>query len=380
MPTSTNKPYRVYRQPRRTDGDGSIPWEDFETDRRRGKDPKPKGPKRKRKVWKYLRRSILVLVLIIAVWGGIAFMAFRKEVQKSNARVPAAVRKALQPTDGPAITTPSNILIIGSDTRGTPDDPVGRSDSLILVHTDPKSRGFAMLSIPRDLKADIPGYSDKHKINAAYTLGGPALTIRTVHELTDLPIHHYVLINFPGFKEVVDNLGGIDINNEHAIKSNRFDGRVWRFPKGVIHLTGRRALAYSRVRKNQLNPNESDLSRGQRQQAVLDAIAAEVISRSSLFHPGKAAAAIMTPLTTEITASQLIAFGFSKKIATNDKSLKCRLGGDAQLVEGQDMLVGDETNRATINMFRFQIPPEKPFLKTNQFAPGCLRPGETATR
>lgn len=378
MPTSTNKPYRVYRQPRRVEGDGSIPWEDFETDRKLGKRRRSKGPKSKRRVWKYLRRTILVAVLASAVWGGIAFYAFRGAVQKSNARVPEKVREVLTPTDGPAIASQRNILVIGSDSRGA-DDP-GRTDSMIIVHTDPKSRSYSMLSIPRDLKTDVPGYKGKFKINQAYTLGKEPLAIKTVKELTGLPIHHYVFINFSGFKQVVDNLGGIEIDNPRPIKSNRFDGRVWKFSRGRIHLTGRRALAYSRVRKNQLNPNESDITRGQRQQAVLDAIAAKILVPSSLFHPGAASENIMTPLTTEITASQMVAFGMIKEFAKKENTLKCRLGGESMLVEGQDMLVGDDVNRETIAQFMFQQPPQKPFIQSNQFAPGCLRPGETATR
>lgn len=317
---------------------------------------------------------MLVAATVGVVWGLIAFFAFRGAVQQSNERVPDEVRKVLAATDGPALASGRNILLIGSDSRknvgrGDASD-VGRADSMILMRFDPPRRRYSVLSIPRDLRVDVPGYGQE-KVNAAYQLGGPALTVRTIRQLTGLPVHHYMLIDFAGFKDVVDSLGGITVNNPRAIRSERFDGYVWRFRKGENKLDGRHALAYARVRRNVLNLNESDLTRAARQQAVLDAISAKVVSFHSVLHPRGTPRAVMSPLTTDATASQLVAFGIGKKWASG--ALRCRLGGSLDFAGGQSVLVGDEDNRAVVRMFLGQQPPVKPNVQSNAFAPGCTK-------
>jgi LCP family protein required for cell wall assembly len=319
---------------------------------------------------------IIVLLAVGLAWGAVAYLGFRSAVRQSNARVPAKVAAALATEDGPALTSASNILVIGSDTRGKvsgQDDP-GRSDSLMILHVEPSKRRFNMLSIPRDLRVDVPGYG-KEKINAAYSLGGPALTIRTVRQLTGLPIHHYVLIDFHGFRDLIDALGGIDIVNPSPIVSNRFDGRLWRYGKGPLHLDGRRALAYSRVRENRLDPNESDLTRGQRQQRVFSAIADKVVGFTSVRKPGTTAKAVMGPITTEITPAQFLAFGLGRGWTTSSSRLHCRLGGEIDMIGGQSVIVGDDTNRAVVRMFLGKQEPLRPDTHTNQFAGGCTRGG-----
>lgn len=379
------KPYRVYRQPRRSPGDGSIPWNNLGVSGR-GDGNGPSGPPGadgtgpRRGRLRTARRIVFWLVLVVLAafiaYATVAYLGFRSAVKASNQRVPAAVAKVLATEDGPALTSASNILVIGSDTRGKvsgEDDP-GRSDSLMIIHVEPSKRRFSMLSIPRDLRVDVPGYG-KEKINASYSLGGPALTIRTVHQLTGLPIQHYVLIDFHGFRDLIDALGGVDIFNPRPIVSNRFDGRVWKYGKGELHLDGRRALAYSRVRENRLDPNESDLTRGQRQQRVFAAIADEITTFSAARRPKKTAQAVMGPLTTDITSGQFLAFGLGRQWAASDNRLHCRLGGEIDMIGGQSVIIGDDMNRAVVRMFLGKQAPLKPDTHTNQFAPGCTKDG-----
>lgn len=375
MPTSTDKPYRVYRQPRRTRGDGSIEWEDFDTSRskhqKRAQRTKKTGRKR---FFKYVRRAAYAILTLSVIWGGVIYYAFSKAVHDSNSRLDPKVQGVLAPTSGPAMVTAQYTLMIGTDTRGEVGD-LGRSDSLIIVRTDPRSRHYSMLSIPRDQYVNVPGYG-MHKINSAYALGGAPLAIQTVRRFTNLRINHAVVINFQGFKQVIDNLGGIEVYNPKEIRSNRFDGRVWRFPKGNIHLTGRRALAYSRVRSNQLDPTESDLTRGARQQAVFDAINEKIVSTYSIIHPFNASKAIMSPIKTDASTEELLAFAAAKKLAGFDGTLRCRLGGTSEFQNRENVLMGDEENKEAIRAFMFAGPAIRPDTAVNQFAPGCLRPGQ----
>lgn len=327
------------------------------------------------KLFRYVRRAGYVVAALFCIWFLVAFLSFRDAVRTSNERVPASVRATLSPTDGPAITSPRNILLLGSDTRGTPGD-TGRADSIMLVRTDFARRRVSMLSLPRDLLVPIPGHGEG-KINSAYALGGPALTIKTVRQYTGVPIHHIAVIDFSGFRQVVDDIGGITIQNPHAIAAtkangNDFDGRSWYFPKGELKLDGRHALAYARIRKDDAG-KESDLTRAQRQQRVLDSIASKIASTESIRHPRGRPHAAVTPLTTDATASQLMVFAASRFLAGGDRELRCRLGGSLGMVDGESVILGDEDNRATVRMFLGKQAPLKPNLRDNAFAPGCTK-------
>src|SRR5207244_11261006 len=127
-------------------------------------------------------------------------------------------------------------------------------------------------SIARALWVTIPGHGDA-KINAAYQIGGPALTLATIKRFTGLTINHVVIVDFARFKDLIDELGGITIDVKRPIYSNSFDcpytaakcrtWKGWRFAKGKQHMDGRRALIYSRIRENRLDPRESDATRAE---------------------------------------------------------------------------------------------------------------------
>ena len=125
------------------------------------------------------------------------------------------------------------------------------------MHLDPETHRVSYLSIPRDLRVEIPGYGTA-KINAASQVGGPALTIATVKRLLGLPIDHVVVVDFDGFKELIDAIGGIEVTVPKAMLSNKFDcpykpkrcadWEGWRFEKGTQHMNGAaraRLLAHS---------------------------------------------------------------------------------------------------------------------------------------
>ncbi len=145
--------------------------------------------------------------------------------------------------DGLLTSKPSLIMLLGTDgDRTAARQDFRRSDSILLVRTDPARHRMSYLSIPRDLRVDIPGQGP-NKINAAFQLGGPALTMKTVQALTGLQPNHVVLVDFDNFKEVIDALGGVEIDVPKPILSNRFDCPYatearcqewpgWRFEKG----------------------------------------------------------------------------------------------------------------------------------------------------
>lgn len=167
-----------------------------------------------------------------------------------------------------------NILLLGVDER--PGDK-GRSDTIILLSVNPNTNSMIMLSVPRDTYVNIPGRG-MDKINHAYAFGDVELAVQTFEEAFQLPVHYYAKVNMEGFKQGVDALGGVTIQNDQA-----FSQGGNQFSKGEIHLNGTQALDYVRMRKN--DPR-GDLGRNDRQRKVITAAIDEFASFSSITKVG----------------------------------------------------------------------------------------------
>ena len=164
---------------------------------------------------------------------------------------------------------PQTILLIGSDTIGKGETEIGRetarSDSIILVRLDPKRKATAVLSLPRDLRVEIPGFGTD-KINAAYSLGGAELTLQTVKAATGLPVNHVVNVDFGGFTEVVDALGCVYLDIDRRYYNDSLEYTPIDLQPGYQRLCGLQALAYARYRHD-----DTDIVRAGRQQDFLRA-------------------------------------------------------------------------------------------------------------
>jgi LCP family protein required for cell wall assembly len=225
-------------------------------------------------------------------------------VEAANARLerldPKAVL-ALTGQGGLPLRTPTNVLVLGADRTG-------RADSMQILHADGGENLVSTLAIPRDLRLAIPGHGER-KLNEAYALGGPALAIQTVQQLTGLPIHHVVVVDFNGFRDLIDAVGGIEVTSSQRIRST-FDGITFNFVKGRNELNGRRALAYARVRKNELNTADSDVSRGVRQAQVIAALKDELISPSTILRLRGVGEQLASPLATDLSANEILTLGW----------------------------------------------------------------------
>ena len=154
------------------------------------------------------------------------------------------------------------VLAIGSDARPGTDPRRGNADSLHLLAIDPTTGAGTVLGFPRDSWVEIPGRG-RNKINAALRLGGPQLMAETVRHLTGLPVHFTVLTGFEGFQQMVDDLGGVNVNVARSMDDVSSGAR---FDPGWHHMTGAEALAYSRNRKDAPN---GDFSRSEAQGDVM---------------------------------------------------------------------------------------------------------------
>jgi len=218
--------------------------------------------------WKRLLAGAAALIVIAA---GAASVVGWNEVDELEAAFRSGKELKLEKfLESAEAGEPQTIMLIGSDKRAkTAQGGSGgaRSDTIILVRLDPDEKATALLSLPRDLKVRIPGHGTD-KINAAYSIGGPKLTLRTVNAVTGIPIHHVVNINFGGFREAVNELGCayIDIDRRYFNDNSGYgpDYATIDIKPGYQKLCGSDSLDYVRYRHE-----DTDIVRAARQQEFL---------------------------------------------------------------------------------------------------------------
>jgi len=388
MSAPGEKPYRLYRGGRTK---GRVPTvgrpekartrERPERDRRtryRGPGPKPAVRRPRQIRWgREITIALVLIVLFFIVWAAIGYLVFRGGVKDANKRLPASAARALAPDKGSLFSNSTGVLMLGTD-HSTAASRAGdqHSDSITILRTDPEHHRLYYLSIPRDLRTTIPGYGES-KINTAFQVGGPRLAIQAVENATGhaIPINHVVLVNFGQFKDLIDAVGGIDIVVSERIQSKfdcpygtaarcaRWPG--WRFQPGRQHMSGQRALVYSRVRKNLLNPADSDITRGERNQQVLQALMSKLASFSTFMRLPFIGDDLMKPLATDMSANDFAALGWAK---FRGRTIHCRLGGTST---GGDITPSeDNANVILMVLGKSAVQPPKPSGDT--YPPGCL--------
>jgi LCP family protein required for cell wall assembly len=217
-----------------------------------GEPPKPKA------LWLRFLTASMVIVTSMATATAVSVLLFASDIAEGLGGIPG-ITQQLAETDG---GDPQTILILGSDKR--PTDDTGRSDTAILLRVDPDREAISLLSVPRDLKVNIPRHG-VDKFNAAYSYGGPKLTLETVKALTGLEVNHVVNINFTGFADAVNALDCvyIDVDRRYFIAPEAEIAEI-DIQAGYQRLCGLKALQYVRFRHE-----DNDLVRAARQQDFL---------------------------------------------------------------------------------------------------------------
>jgi LCP family protein required for cell wall assembly len=271
------------------------------------------------------RRRILVItlvVLLVLAGSGVAAAAlYARSIDKSVSRieafdqVPAQERPQKAQVAGDAM----NFLMLGSDTRDPNSAGGSRSDTIIVLHLPKDRSGAQLISIPRDTWVHVPKSKDgKHggvdaKINAAFAWGGPALTVQTVEAYTGVRIDHVVMVDFGGFKEIVDALGGVTVDVEksftstHSLNANS----IRHFDKGPQLMDGAAALDYARERYAFA---DGDFARIRHQQQVIKAILNKASSGGILTNPGRLNAFLRATTSAVAVDDTLNIFGMASDL------------------------------------------------------------------
>ncbi|MFC3380346.1 LCP family protein [Couchioplanes caeruleus subsp. azureus] len=246
-----------------------------------------------------------------------------------------------------------NMLLVGSDSRdpdAIKDSSNGwRADTMIIMHIPANHQSAQLVSIPRDLWVQVPESNNadcntgsRAKINAAFAFGGLPRAVRTVECFTDVHLDHVLAIDFGGFKEVTDALGGVDLKVEQSITSIHKPYR--KFTKGTMHMDGAQALDWVRQRKQFAR---GDFARMQHQQEFLKALMDKAASTGTLTNPAKLNS-FLKAVTNAITADKDfsltdMALQFRNLRGNNLKFLTSPNKG-SEVIEGQSVVVSDKEN------------------------------------
>jgi polyisoprenyl-teichoic acid--peptidoglycan teichoic acid transferase len=291
-----------------------------------------------------------VSVLLVAVIGaGLLYAATidRSVTRNINRGVelptdPSSVRPAKEAQE----TGTLNYVLLGSDSRDPGNEGNGRSDTMMLVHLNAKRTKAYIVSFPRDMYVNIPGYG-KNKINAAFAFGGAPLAVRTLENLTGVRMDHVVLIDFEGFIRLTEDLHGVTVTNKTAFTSHGFD-----YPKGKITIAGEEALWF--VRERHQLPG-GDIDRAENQRNVIKAIvqkglSAKVISDPATFTTFIGNVAKHLTVDNELSDGEIRRTALSLRLSAKDiELLQAPIFGFGTSRDGQSIDVVDTAKLAELS-------------------------------
>jgi LCP family protein required for cell wall assembly len=290
--------------------------------------------------------SVLMVVVIGAGWWYAATID-RSLTRNINRGVelptdPSSVRPSKEAHE----TGTLNYVLLGSDSRDPGNEGNGRSDTMMLVHLNAKRTKAYIVSFPRDMYVNIPGYG-RNKINAAFAFGGAPLAVRTLENLTGVRMDHVALIDFEGFIRLTQDLHGVTVINKTAFTSHGFD-----YPEGKITIAGEEALWF--VRERHQLPG-GDLDRAENQRNVIKAIvqkglSASVISDPAAFTTFLSNAARYMTVDNDLSDTEIKRTAHSLRLSGKDIDLlQAPISGFGTSRDGQSIDIVDTAKMAELS-------------------------------
>ncbi|TWT07028.1 LytR family transcriptional regulator [Planococcus sp. CPCC 101016] len=249
--------------------------------------------KNKKKKWPWIVGILALIVIGLGIYLFTIYNSFTNTLDEMHEPIDreASEKRATDQAIDLNQEDPFSVLLLGVDER---EDDRGRSDTVVVMTVNPAEKSTKMVSIPRDTYTEIIGRGTMDKINHAYAFGGIEMSMATVENLLDIPIDYVMQVNMEGFKDIVDAVGGVEVNNTRA-----FDG----YAEGTIELDGEEALGYVRMRKQ--DP-EGDFGRQNRQKQVIQAIMKEGASVNSLLNYKDIFTALGDNVRTNMTFDEMM--------------------------------------------------------------------------
>ncbi len=284
--------------------------------------------------------------MLLLAGGGSAYLWFRSQVDQANKRVTEEVRTALsEQPDSTLVSTPDipespsamNLLVLGVDTREGEEEEPSRSDTVILMHVDPDNDYLSVLSLPRDLRVDVPGYG-LNKLNYAFAVGGAALTIRTIEQLTGVDIDHYVEVSFDAFSDITDSLDGVYVDVDQRYYNDNPDYELIKLAPGYQRLNGEDALDYVRYRHD-LN---MDFGRMERQQTFLTALREQAMGWDLPLKLPGVVKSLFSNITTDLGANDFISLAYWGVGLDGERIRRIAVTGAADMLDGVSYVFVEE--------------------------------------
>ena len=279
--------------------------------------------------WKKVIVGLLILLNLFV--GGITYYAV--QVTNDASKMVDSIRQTVKRTslkrdngEKPNIDNaePFSILLAGIDTGDLGRSDQGRSDSMMVVTINPKQKKSTIVSLDRDILTKIVGYGSNDKLNHAYAFGGVKMSMDTIETLLDIPLDHYVSINMRGLKDLIDAVGGIEVNNKIDFT---LDGI--HVAKGKQTLDGEKGLAYARMR---YEDPEGDVGRQRRQREVVTKILRKAMSINGVGNYKKILKAVEKNMRTDLSWDDMMDIG-TNYLPAFDTIKQKQLVGKSQMID-----------------------------------------------
>lgn len=255
-----------------------------------------RSQQKKGKKWLKVTGFIILGIFFAAgVYGFIVYKSFKEAIVTMHQPIQRTLPEKREVPVSLEKKEPFSVLLLGVDER---EGDKGRSDTIILLAVNPNSNSVKMLSIPRDTRTEIIGKGIEDKINHAYAFGGVPMSMDTVENFLDIPIDYYMQINMEGFKDIVDAVGGVKVDNDFEFSVGDFH-----YPKGEITLNGEEVLFFARMR---YDDPRGDFGRQTRQRQIIKSVINEGMSVASLAKFSDIFGALGKNIKTNLTFDQMM--------------------------------------------------------------------------
>ncbi|MCX7780843.1 MAG: LCP family protein [Negativicutes bacterium] len=308
------------------------------------------GRGRRKIRWDRVFLVLFFVLAIVASLAGAAMYAYYNAF-RTVAGEPAAT---ISEKSAEVLTKRINVLLIGIDDGEDPKVPSRRADTLMLASINPESGTINLLSLPRDTRVSIPGHKGLDKISHAYAYGGVDLTVETVKRFLGVPIHYYMAIDWRGFIEVIDILGGVDLYVENNMDyEDPYANLEIHLKKGYQHLDGEKAGQYVRFRHDELG----DIGRVQRQQRFLKALANEMMQMGTIIKLPAIASTLRQYVDTDMNTLAMLKVANSLKTFQTGALRAEMLPGNFATIDGLSYWVPDkeQTKKLVESMFTSSV-------------------------